>query len=102
MQLFTQGKEECDDSGTPTLALHDSSNSGSITSTNFDEFGEDPWDDSEFATYRCNSIKVSHIPFEPMRNPHDYEEDLNDIIVDSAGDVVGTYIHRVTLDDKNI
>jgi hypothetical protein len=37
-----------------------------------------------------------------VRNPHDYEEDLNDIIVDSTGDVVGTYIHRVMLDDENV
>jgi hypothetical protein len=37
-----------------------------------------------------------------MRNPHDYEEDLDDIIVDSTGDVIGTHIHRVTLDDENI
>jgi hypothetical protein len=108
MQLFTQGEEECDDCPTeddsdiPALAPHASSNSGSTTSLNFDEFGEDPWDDSEFATYRCNSIKVGHIPSEPVRNPHDYEEDVDDIIVDSTGDVVGAYIHRVTLDDENI
>jgi hypothetical protein len=37
-----------------------------------------------------------------MRNPHDHEEDLDDIIVDSTGDIIGTYIHRVTLDDENI
>ena len=37
-----------------------------------------------------------------MRNPHGYEEDLDDIIVNSTGDIIGTYIHRVTLDDKNI
>ena len=57
MQLFTQGEVECDDSGILTLAPNDSSNSGSTTSTNFDEFGEDLWDDSEFITYCCNSIK---------------------------------------------
>jgi hypothetical protein len=102
MQLFTQGEEECDDDDMPTIVPHDPSDSGSTTSMDFDEFGEDPWDDSEFLTYRCNSVKVSHIPSEPVRNPHDYDEDINDIVIDSAGDVVGTYIHRVTLVDENI
>jgi hypothetical protein len=46
----------------------------------YDEIGEDPWEDLEFMTYRCNSIKVSHIPSEPMENSHDCEEDLDDII----------------------
>jgi hypothetical protein len=38
-------------------------------------------------------IKVSRIPSEPVDNPHDYEEDLDDIIIDPNGDVIGTYIH---------
>ena len=37
-----------------------------------------------------------------MRNPHDYDEDLNDIVIDSAGNVVGTCVHIVTLVDENI
>jgi hypothetical protein len=71
MQLFTQGEEECNDSEILALAPRDPSDSGLIKSLHFDEFGEDPWDDSEFATYRCNSIEVSRIPSEPVRNPHD-------------------------------
>jgi hypothetical protein len=66
MQWFTQGEEKCNNSDL-TLAPHDSSDSGSTTSTDFDEIGEDPWDDSEFVTYRCNSVKVIHIPSEPVR-----------------------------------
>jgi hypothetical protein len=102
MQLFNQGEEECDNSDALAIVPHDSLDSGSTTSTDFDEFGEDPWDDSEFAIYRCNSVKACHIPSEPVKNPHDHEEDLNDIIVNSNGDVVGTYIHRVTLNNENI
>ena len=37
-----------------------------------------------------------------MRNPHDYDEDLNDIVMDPDGNIMGTYIHRVTLVDDNI
>ena len=108
MLLFNQGEEECDNCPTEdasdilALAPCDSSDSDSTTRLEFDEFGEDPWDDSEFATYRCNSAKVSHIPSEPVRNPHDYEEDLDDIIVDCTGEVIGTYVYQVTLDDENI
>jgi hypothetical protein len=108
MQLFNQGEEECDDcsaendSDTPALAPRDFSDSDSSTGSEFDKFGEDSWDDSELATYRCNSVKVSHIPSEPMRNPHDYEEDLDDIIVYSSGNVIGASIHRLTLVDANI
>ena len=102
MQLFTQGEEEIDDDDMSTIVPHDPCDSGSTTSMDFDEFGEDPWDDSEFATYRCNSVRVSHIPSEPVRNPHDYDEDLNDIVIDSDGNIVGTYIHRVTLVDENV
>jgi hypothetical protein len=87
MQLFNQGEEECDSSDAVTIVPHDSSDSGLTTSTDFDEFGEDPWDDSEFATYQCNSIKICRIPSRPVKNPHDHEEDLNDIIVNSAGNV---------------
>jgi hypothetical protein len=47
-------------------------------------------------------VKVGHIPSEPMRNPHDYEDELNDIIVDSAGDVIGACVHRAMLDDENV
>ena len=47
-------------------------------------------------------MRVSHIPSEPVRNPHDYDEDLNDIVVDSDGNIVGTYLHRVTLVDENV
>jgi hypothetical protein len=102
MQLINQGEEECDNSDALTIVPHDSSDSGSTTSTDFDEFGDDPWDDLEFATYRCNSGKICRIPSKPMKNPHDHEEDLNDIIINSAGDIVGTYVHRMTLDNENI
>jgi hypothetical protein len=54
MQLFNQGEEECDDCPTedesdiPALAPHDFSGSDSSTGSEFDKFGEDPWDDLEF------------------------------------------------------
>jgi hypothetical protein len=57
MQLFQQGKEECDDcssedeSNIPALASHDFSDSDLSTGLEYDEFGEDPWDDLEFTTY---------------------------------------------------
>jgi hypothetical protein len=111
-QLFNQGlivdHSECDDcpsedeSDLPALAPHYFSDSDSSTGLEYDKFGEDRWDDLEFTTYRCDIIKVSHIPSEPIENPHDYEEDLDDTVIDSTGDVIGTYIHRVTLDDENI
>jgi hypothetical protein len=56
MQLFTQGEEEIDDDDVSTIVPRDSSDSGSTTSLDFDEFGEDPWDDLEFAVHRCNSV----------------------------------------------
>jgi hypothetical protein len=76
MQLFTQGEEEHIDDDTSAIVPQDPPDSGSTASVDFDEFGEDPWDDSEFATCRCNSVKVSHIPSEPVRNPHDCDEDF--------------------------
>jgi hypothetical protein len=45
---------------------------------------------------------ISHIPSEPIEIPHDYEEGLDEIIMDSTGDFIGTYIHQVTLDNENI
>jgi hypothetical protein len=102
-QLFNQGlnvdHSECDDcpsedeSDAPSLAPHYLSKSVSSSESEYDEFGEDSWDDSEFTTYRCNSAKISHIPSEPIENPQDYEEDLDTIIIDSTVDVIGTCIH---------
>ena len=102
MKLFAQDEEEIDDDDMSTVIPCESSDSSSTASVDFDEFGEDPWDDSEFAIYRCNSVRISHIPSEPVQNPHDYDEDLNDIIMDPDGNIVGTYIHQVMLVDDNI
>jgi hypothetical protein len=84
-QLFHQGLYvnhlECDDcpsedeSDAPSLTPHCLSKSVSSSESEYNKFGEDPWDDSEFTTYRCNSIKISHIPSEPVINPHDYEDE---------------------------
>ena len=45
MQLFTQGEEEHNDDDVSTIVPQDPPDSGSTTSMDFDEFGEDPWDD---------------------------------------------------------
>jgi hypothetical protein len=60
-QLFNQGlnvdHSECDDcpsedeSDVPSLVPRYLSDSESSTGLEHDEFGEDPWDDSEFTTY---------------------------------------------------
>jgi hypothetical protein len=65
----------------------------SSSESEYNEFDEDPWDTSEFTTYRCNSAKVSHIPPEPTINPHDYEDELDN--------VTGIRIHCVTLSEEN-
>jgi hypothetical protein len=59
-----------------------------------DEFDGDPWDTSDFTTYRCDSVKVSHTSSNPIINPHEYEDDWDD----SAS----VRIHCVTLDRENI
>jgi hypothetical protein len=75
--------EDCpseDESDAPSLAPHHLSNSvlsseSEYHESEYDNFGEDPWDESEFMTYQCNSVKVNHIPSEPTINPHDYEDE---------------------------
>jgi hypothetical protein len=103
-QMFNQGLNvnhlECDDcpsedeSDAPSLTPHFLSKSVSSSESEYDEFGEDPWNNLEFTTYQCNSIKISHIPSEPIINPHDYKNELDDVI--------GTCIHRVTLSKENV
>jgi hypothetical protein len=59
---------ECDDcpsddeNDMPALAPCYFSDSDSSTGLQYDKFGEDPWGGSEFTTYRCNSVNVSHTP----------------------------------------
>jgi hypothetical protein len=103
-QMFNQGLNidhlECDDcpsedeSDAPSLVPHHLSKSVSSSEPEHDKFGEDPWDDLEFMTHQCNSIKISHILSEPIENPHDCEDDLNNVI--------GTHVHRVTPHNGNI
>jgi hypothetical protein len=108
-EMFNQGlnidhleSEDCpseDESDATSLAPHHLSNSVSSSESEYDEseygkFEEDPWDDSKFLTYQCNSVKVSHIPSEPTINPHDYE--------DESDNTAGLCIHCVTLSKENI
>jgi hypothetical protein len=88
-----------DESDAPSLPPHCLSNSVSSSESEcdeseYDEFGEEPWDESEFTTYRCNSVKVGHIPSQPTINSHDYEDEMNN--------AAGIRIHCVTLSKENI
>jgi hypothetical protein len=108
-KMFNQGlninHRECDDcpsedeNDAPSLAPNYlsksvSSSESEYDKSEYDEFGEDPWDKSEFTTYRCTIVKVGHIPSEPIINPQDYEDELDNVI--------GIHIHCVTLSKENV
>jgi hypothetical protein len=98
-KMFNQGlninhleSDDCpseDESDAPSLTPHYLSKLVSSFESEYNEFGEDPWHTSaEFTTYQCNGVKVGHIPSEPTKNSHDYEDELDKI--------AGILIHCVT------